>query len=143
MCFQSRLFSLLVLLEMWKNNFLGEYYGQGLQLRAAIKRKSTEYPLIQEQSVGYGSQQLQYKGGMKQAISDVISGMCGTDRQRRIPALFIPGPVHSSWVNSVWEEESAMTFKYQMKQVKGDLPQDILHVVYHLEHVLAFIVRIT
>lgn len=47
--------------------------------------------------------------------------MCRTDRSREIPALFIPDPVHSSWVSSVWEGEFARTLKYQTKKVKGDL----------------------
>lgn len=76
--------------------------------------------------------------GMKRVISAVISGMCGTDGGREIPALFIPGSaVRSSWGGSAWEAESALTFKYQMKQVRT--LQDVcvtcaVHMCWHLLH---------
>lgn len=41
----------------------------------------------------------------------------------------------------LWEEESATIFKCQTKQVKGDHSQEVLHVVYRLEHVLTFIAQ--
>lgn len=43
--------------------------------------------------------------------------------RREIPALFTPDPAKSSWVNSLWEELSAVIFKGLFEQVRGGLLQ--------------------
>lgn len=63
-----------------------------------------------------------------------IFGMCRDDRGRFLlipPGLAVCG-----------REESAVMSECHMKQVKGDLVQRFLHVVYCVEHVLTFIALI-
>lgn len=68
----------------------------------------------------------------------VISGMCGTDRWRGIPILFIPAPVLYSWVSCVWEDGPP-----RLLNTKRRRSRRVSDAVGRLEHVLAFIGRIT
>lgn len=105
--------------EIWQNapmllhgQSLHELYWSGPKWKFHNNKRSARVPI---------SCSTKTRGWKKTSYLCWLSLVCVGLRDGGVPFLFIPAPVHSSWVSCVWEERSSETSEYQTNKVKEGL----------------------